>query len=131
MKPKKYTDLEQSKKLSRILPWKTADMTWVNIYTNNVLTDHVADLTPFMLYNNGIGVPCWSLAALLEEIPYQVVNKVEEGLTLHIEKEELQYYLRYENECTGDSFEIETDTYDDLIDACFEMICTLKEMDLL
>lgn len=76
-------------------------------------------------------IPCWSTQALLDEIPYQVVNAVEEDLTLHIEKEELQYHLRYENECTGASYEIETETYDDLIDACFEMIVKLKEKDLI
>ena len=50
---------------------------------------------------------------------------------VHKEKEELQYQLRYENECTGASYEIETETYDDLIDACFEMIVKLKEKDLI
>ena len=50
---------------------------------------------------------------------------------VHKEKEELQYQLRYENECTGDYCEIDTETYDDLIDACFEMIVKLKEKDLI
>ena len=37
----------------------------------------------------------------------------------------------YENEYNGDMFEIETDMYDDLVDACVEMILKLKEKDLL
>ena len=75
--------------------------------------------------------PCWSLAALLDVIPYIIVNDEGEDLKLHMKKDDLQYYLFYENEYTGELCEIETDLYDDMIDACYEMIIKLKERNLL
>ena len=141
---KSYTDVEQARCLARILSPETADMHYNNLSVKGVnyvdpfhadLTsykDSVVTLRDYKKANPLFEVlPCWSTQALLDEIPYQVVNESEEDLTLHIEKEELQYHLRYENECTGASYEIETGTYDDLIDACFEMIVKLKEKDLI
>mgnify|MGYP006056187145 FL=1 len=141
---KSYTDLEQARCLARILSPETADMHYNNLSVKgvNYVDPFHADL---MSYKDAVDTlrdykkanplfevrPCWSTQALLDEIPYQIVNESEEDLTLHIEKEELQYHLRYENECTGDYYEIETETYDDLIDACFEMIVKLKEKDLI
>ena len=141
---KSYTDVEQARCLARILSSETADMHYNNLSVKGVnyvdpfhadLTsykDAVVTLRDYKKANPLFEVlPCWSTQALLDEIPYQVVNAVEEDLTLHIEKEELQYHLCYENECTGDYCEIDTETYDDLIDACFEMIVKLKEKDLI
>ena len=137
---KTSTDIDQSKKLAEILPPETADMHYNNLSVKGVnyvdpfhtdlmsYKDAVKTLCDYKKANPLFEVlPCWSTQALLDEIPYQIINESEEDLTLHIEKEELQYHLRYENECTGASYEIETETYDDLIDACFEMIVKLKE----
>ena len=141
---KSYTNVEQARYLARILSPETADMHYNNLSVKGVnyvdpfhadlmsYKDAVKTLCDYKKANPLFEVlPCWSTQALLDEIPYQVVNAVEEDLTLHIEKEELQYHLRYENDCTGDSYEIDTETYDDLIDACFEMIVKLKEKDLI
>lgn len=144
MQIKSYTDVEHARYLARILSPETADMHYNNLSIKGVnyvdpfradlmsYKDAVETLCDYKKVNPLFEVlPCWSTQALLDEIPYQVVNANEEDLTLRIEKEELQYYLHYENEYTGDSFKLETNTYDDLIDACYEMIIKLKENNLL
>lgn len=63
---KSYTDLEQSKKLAEILPYDTADQIWVDVPDNTTEYRHEGDI-PY-LYYSGIGIPCWSLSALLNVI---------------------------------------------------------------
>lgn len=142
---KSFTSLEQSKVLAKILPLESADMCWCN---NSIKGVNYTDEFSANLYTvkemkklfdttlNGWDkywelIPCWSLQALLDEIPYTIMNKQQEDLKLHIEKDGLQYYLFYENEYNGDMFEIETDMYDNMIDACVEMIIKLHEQKLL
>lgn len=121
---KSYTDLEQSKKLAEFLPIESADM----IYPSDFDFPFVWIEKPKKDKN---ATPCWSLAALLEEIPSTILNNVDEDLKLHIDKDNLQYSLFYENEYTGDMFEIETELCDDMIDACYEMILKLHEQNLI
>lgn len=124
---KALTDLKQSKKLEEFLSPESADMwywEWPTAPTYN----------GYPMFHKGEGirnVPCWSLAALLEEIPSIIVNNVGEDLKLHIDKDNLQYSLFYENEYTGNMFEIETELYDDMVDACYEMIVKLHEQKLI
>lgn len=70
---KAYTSLKQSKKLAEILPHITAD----NTYERVVIAGCNLDIPEERLYVHrditftyfsGIGIPCWSLAALLEII---------------------------------------------------------------
>ena len=140
---KSYTTVEQSRKLAEILSIESADMYWLNKYTDLIETKY----KPFIIdksnkyidffksyavaVDNNEIIPCWSLAVLLEEIPDTIVNMVGEGLKLHIDKDGFQYSLFYENEYTGNMFEIETELYDDMIDACYEMIIKLHEQKLL
>ena len=142
---KSYTDIEQSRKLAEILPIKSADFWYAERYAGQVLDNdkYVVEDTPYYYLSlthpseNNYSqdtikdIPCWSTQALLDEIPYTLLNKDNEDLKLHIEKDGEQYYLFYENEYTGDMFEIETDMHDDLIDACVEMILKLEEKNLL
>ena len=135
---KAYTDLEQSKKLAEILPIESADMVYIkHASSDNPTWRFDNDMPPMVLSNTPIDeitvetLPCWSLAALLEEIPSTIVNNVGEDLKLHIDKDNLQYSLFYENEYTGDMFEIETELYDDMIDACYEMILKLHDKNLI
>ena len=60
---KSYTDVEQSKKLAEILPNKTADM-WYHPY----LSDYPDYVERCSIHN----IPCWSLAALLEQMPSEI-----------------------------------------------------------
>ena len=122
---KSYTDLEQSKKLAEILPIESADMSWVS---------------------NGLGKPfartitikgdpeelcgCWSLAALLEQLDDEMTDENGNDYHLSIVKESLQYQLYY-HDSWGQVEDIETDYYDDLVDACYEMIIKLHEQNLL
>lgn len=134
---KSYTDLEQSKKLAEFLPLESADMIYIPIMDIDSMSNSgfldIPECYPFNEFKNSNvkPLPCWSLVALLEEIPSITVNNVGEDLKLHIDKDDLQYFLFYENEYTGDMFEIETELYDNMIDACYEMIIKLHEQNLL
>ncbi len=110
---KAFTDLNQSKTLAEILKWKTADMTWVNIYDeNHMLSDHRIELIPFRFYQ-GIGLPAWSLAGLLDIYP-MVVGR------------DMDMYCCWQN-----SKHLCSRHYDNPIDACVEMIIKLHKQNLL
>lgn len=61
-----YTTIEQSNKLSEILSYDTADQIWVDVPNSTTEYRHEGDM-PY-LYYSGIGIPCWSLPALLSVI---------------------------------------------------------------
>ena len=113
---KAYTSLEQSKKLAEILPLESADMSWVS----NGLGKPFARTIPIK------GDPeelcgCWSLAALLDVLPYPQLSKDKlgsgkTGWTVSI----------YPNDCRYDSC-----WHDNPVDACCEMIVKLHEQELL
>jgi hypothetical protein len=128
---KSYTDKEQSKKLAKILPIESADMFWYRDAVVKEANPRIMNYMQIPELQSMYYYPCWSLASLLEEIPSTIVNNVDEDLKLHIYKDNLQYYLSYENEYTGDMFEIETELYENMIDACYEMIIRLNELKLL
>ena len=128
---KSYTDLEQSKKLAEILPLESADMWW-NYYsvTTDFGTPQIIHLnTPwvgsFNWYNNPDNIPCWSLAALLELLPkrLEIVDNVCE-LSIYL------YGLYYWNTINGDLC-FEAQDKDNLVDACYELILKLNELNLL
>lgn len=98
---KSYTDLEQSKKLTEILPLESADMFWPNA---PITVPYIKDGNPM-----GVNIPCWSLTALLSVLP-----------TFSIDSSDDHYFRIY---CQKKFSE----WYDNPIDACYEMICWLKE----
>ena len=69
---------------------------------------------------------------MLDVLDYEIVD--EEGVSyfLNFYKEDNQYQLcyRYGLDTFGED-DIWTDSYDDFLDACYEMIIKLKEKDLL
>ena len=82
---KSYTDLEQSRKLAEFLPFESADQTWARIaiagnldVSEELQYRHNGDM-PFQYYS-GIGIPCWSLVALLKilSFPSLTQNKEDE-----------------------------------------------------
>ena len=133
---KAYTDLKQSKILAEILPHATADNTWeiIAIAGSNLNVPeeqqyiHNGNM-PFCFYS-GIGVPCWSLAALLDISPQEIfdgeyVINITEGC-------DNRWILTY------DSFENRHHSYyglssnaDNLVNACYEMIIKLNELKML
>lgn len=133
---KNYTDIEQSKKLSEILPLESADQTWARIAIAGANLDvpeelqyrHNGDMS--FQYYSGIGTPCWSLAALLEQFPYELCDDDGNSLYLEINKEDDLYQLAYVDHYF-DLKSIETDRYEHFIDACYEMIICLNELNLL
>lgn len=125
---KSYTDLEQSKKLAEILSLESADMNWHELPS----TGYFVRAFPYKHDNwatEGI-FPCWSLASLLEQLPYEVVDDEGGSMYLSMNKDDdmyqLIYYDRYE-----DYDSIETDSYENFVDACYEMILKLNELNLL
>ena len=124
---KAYTDIEQSKKLSEILPIESADM-WYCPYPNDVDWHNEPNIGKAELLLNQL--PCWSLAALIEQLDGNITNDDGSDLLLEINKENGQYYLYYYNRWRWKEY-IETDYYDNLIDACYEMIIKLHEEKLL
>ena len=127
---KSYTDLEQSKKLAKILPLESADMCYYE-YTSHI------DGTPKVGYKEGItdGIPCWSLAALLSVLPIVYTNNKKEicgPLHIDITDSETPFVLWYVNPLhKGGIGELITKECDNLVDACYEMILKLHELKML
>ena len=121
---KLYTDLEQSKKLAKILPLESADMYWMHGKLDNV-KQHP---TPNIIGNDhdeplwdDYDVPCWSLTALLSVLPLPslIQDKADD---------ELFWKCSAYNEDGTLLCEI----YDNNpVDACYEMIIKLHELNLL
>jgi hypothetical protein len=124
---KSYTDIEQSKKLAEILPMESADMRY-DEYTSHI------DGTPKVGYKEGIteGIPCWSLAALLDILPNNehIETNISRG-SWKIDTVEYvpnTWWCEYEDTKNQTEFNISADNP---IDACVEMIIKLHEKKLL
>lgn len=105
---KSYTDIEQSKKLAKILSIESADMYY---WCGEELR-----IGGYKTMNIDYDIPCWSLAALLGFIPNYKLSS------------EHNYHT-----CTAEtSFGEETvGWFDSPVDACYEMILKLKKLKLL
>ena len=112
---KSYTDLEQSKKLAKILPIESADM----YYHNRTDIPGNYPLPIVWKHNNPLlsqETPCWSLAALLNVIKpisentYTLKGTLDGGATISFD------------EITNIMFQEE-----EIIDAVFEMVVLIKE----
>lgn len=123
---KSYTDLEQSKKLAKILPLESADMhyaTWtildnefiVSLNQGNTIKDLQED------YGNQI-IPCWSLAALLSVLCSNA-NDVRLGGTA--------WYWWCQPLFSDSAKYIDSMGGDELVDVCCKIIFKLKEENLI
>ena len=143
---KSYTSLEQSKKLAEILPLESADQTWArtaiagaNLNVPEELQYIHRDM-PFQYYS-GIGIPCWSLAALLDVLPNEIItdNRFECHYQIHIRKYDggdntTLYQIAYGNDrgLSGSWHDmINTGEKESLIDCCVQMILKLHELKML
>jgi hypothetical protein len=133
---KSYTDLSQSKKLAEILPIESADMHYC-LENRDVVTGYEISIVPFIKARRFKGKcnivdirPAWSLAALLEQLPYEICDDDGNSSYLQIDKEDDMYQLAY-TDPYGDFESIETDRHEDFVDTCYEMIIKLKELNLL
>lgn len=146
-KIKAYTDLEQSKKLAGILPIESADMYYQYVLPKSdkiKLNPKIGNPTDALKwYNKGyttfgkepitLGeycVPCWSLASLLEQLPYEICDDDGNSAYLQIDKEDDMYQLLYEDP-HGDFDSIETDRHEHFVDACYELVLKVYESNLL
>jgi len=122
---KSYTDIEQSKKLAEILPIESADM-WYSYYGNPKYNPTIAyEGEQWFLCqirnSSHTDIPCWSLAALLNVLP-NGSDVVKEETDTENEK-----YM-----CTvGIKNDIISTFADNSVDACYEMILKLHELNLL
>ena len=123
---KAYTDLEQSKKLAEILPLESADMYYAGHQSIINPKEWEYGDTPkirgkyISFDDKRIFYPCWSLAALLNLCP--TINGKQPILTRG--KLTRLWYCYYEDE-------MDTQTYDNPVDAVSEMIQLLHEQKLL
>ena len=106
-----YTTIEQSRKLAEILPLESADMSWVS----NGLGKPFARTIPIK------GDPeelcgCWSLSALLSVLPDYTLQTNTDGTVFVV--------------CDSKKPMI-SDAYYNPVDACYEMVIKLKELNLL
>lgn len=115
---KSYTDIKQSKKLAKILPLESADMCY-GIDDDTLQFDELPWLTPYHTYTyKEHYIPCWSLSALLNVLPYPSLHKTFSGWRCDSYNKEGTSYIM------GNPF-------DDPIDTCYDMILILYEIEML
>ena len=128
---KSYTDLEQSKKLSEILPVESADMMWDDWRLIDEGWKLIVGYYPEIEKDYGRKCyPAWSLAALLEILPDEIIDDNGYNILINIEKYDLKYQISYFTDLNF-SDKIKTDEYENLVDAAVEMILKLHEQKLL
>ena len=111
------TSIEQSKKLLELgIDRKTSDMYY---WCGSDLR-----IGGYKAQDEELDIPAWSLAALLDMLDYEVVDAEGESCYLKIDKDDIEYQIRYEDRWNSG---IETKWYDNLLDATFEMVVLLKE----
>jgi hypothetical protein len=107
-----YTTLEQSRKLATILPLESADMFYTSLnseYPWVWIDKHLMEVGD---------IPCWSVAALIDILP-----KIINDETLFIETSTALWHIGYRNTYTVSA--------SNTIDACYELIVYLHELNLL
>lgn len=118
---KAYTDIVQSKKLAEILPLKSADMAWsprANAFQEWYEAENTRIVTNYEKKNY---IPCWSLVALLSVLPQSV--------RLVGTPKDTYWYC----ECvdSNNQWYAGFGSADNPVDACYEMIIKLHELNLL
>ena len=111
---KSYTDLSQSETLSKILPLESADMNWHELPSIGFF----ARAFPYK-HDNGATegiLPCWSLASLLGVLPDYTLQTNTDGTVFVV--------------CESKKPMI-SDAYGNPVDACYELILKLNELNLL
>ena len=112
-KIKSYTDLEQGKKLAKILPIESADMYYWCCEDLRIGGYKAMDID--------YDIPCWSLTALFNVLPNGTDVVKEEADT------ENERYM-----CTvGVKDDIISTFGDNPVDACYEMIMKLNELKMI
>ena len=133
MTTKAYTDLEQSKVLSKILPPESADMSYHHFVPDLLPEGYCISVDKV---EEEMDIPCWSLAALLNILHNKTKdilhNKTKDipslsGGGYKAGKYTSDWCLDYEFE-NGD---YKTTFADNPVDACYNMIIKLNELKML
>lgn len=150
---KSYTNIEQSKKLAEILPIESADMCYRIVAYN---TNDTHTYQPYCFVGTlESDIPCWSLAALLNILPYTIKlphDIIDADGNPAYKNEYYDIYINHRR-LFGDKWNIGycvlhkrqlgkrykkvyidlfiSKNYDNLIDVCYEMILKLHEQKLL
>ena len=139
---KSYTDLEQSKALVKILPIESADMCFVNDGTAIKIDANSYNVRKHMWKGGGVQlIPCWSLASLLKALSTLLDampkdESIECSISFGYYNSKGEYIKKWlcafekEGETTDD-YIIETFDGDNPVDACYQMVIRLKEMNLI
>lgn len=123
---KAFTSVEQSRKLAEILPLESADMYYFRQIDNDYFPPDVESICPIPLFKDGkedfnYDIRCWSLAVLLNVLPFPQLSKDKLG------SGKVGWMVSvYPMNCRYDSC-----WHDDPIDACIDMIEKLHELNLL
>jgi len=107
---KSYTDLNQSKVLSKILSDDSADMSYHH-FVSDLLPEGYCISVDKVKYETDI--PCWSLAALLSVLSDYTLQTNTDGTVFVV--------------CESKKPMI-SDAYDNPVDACVSMIIKLHEL---
>ena len=120
---KSYTDLEQSKKLAKILPIESADM-WHHGFFHPLRMCKIEynPPAPYHSVNSQWDCPCWSLAALLKLMPTD--DKKDEYYV--VTESHSDYHIVSYRNCWDGLVHSEY-SKESLLDAAFEMVVWLKE----
>lgn len=118
---KAYTDINQSEKLAKILPLESADMKWYFLkseidapklpsfgYSKNAAENYKS--------TEAVYLPCWSLVALLNILHDYTLQTNTDGSVFVV--------------CASKKPMI-SDSFDNSVDACVDMIIKLKERNLI
>ena len=109
---KAFTDVEQSKKLAKILSTESADMCYLQ-EGGQAKTISQLKLSEILNVSKPQVIPCWSLAGLLNILPSATLDSSDDH--------------HYRVHCS----ERFTDWHDNPVDACVAMIERLHELNLL
>jgi hypothetical protein len=112
---KSFTDIEQSKKLAKILPPESADMKILSFGID--IKRRVVPIDDIAVLNREDEISCWSLAALLNVMKEPEIIRNSEGKWLI-----RVWYNKFPYSKGG---------YDNSVDACVDMIERLHELNLL
>lgn len=113
---KAFTDLEQGRKLTEILPIESADMYWWCASSNFGERYYIEAMDDADFSEEEGHVRAWSLAALLSVLPYPYIEENFRGKwTCKVEQKNITFLREASNP----------------IDACYEMILGLKEKNLI
>ena len=117
---KSYTDLEQSKALAEFLPIESADMRYAPI---GDIHPWVWEGNPKLLETDS--TPCWSLAALLGAVDFITIN------LFYIDERRYWVVSATIHNSTKLCTKYESAMAFNPVDACYELIIKLHELNLL